>query len=85
MTTPDTVTPSVPGNLQAPTVNVNSVVLTWNNSSDNVGIPTYEVYRDSVLIGSPSSNTFTDNTVVASTAYSYQVRAKDTVPATSRR
>ena len=26
-------------NLQAPTVNVNQVVLTWNNSSDNVGSP----------------------------------------------
>ncbi len=62
VTTPDVVAPSVPGNLQAPTVNVNQVVLTWNNSSDNVGIPTYEVVRDGVQIGSPTSNTFTDST-----------------------
>jgi chitodextrinase len=77
VTTPDTVAPSVPGNLQAPTVNVNQVVLTWNNSSDNVGIPTYEVFRDGVSIGTPSTNTFTDTTVAANTTYSYTVRAKD--------
>ena len=48
-------------------MNVNQVVLTWNNSSDNVGIPTYEVYRDGVLIGSRSTNTYTDPTVAANT------------------
>ena len=77
VTTPDTVAPSVPGNLQAPTVNVNQVVLTWNNSSDNVGLPTYEVYRDGVFLAAAGTNTYTDTTVAANTAYSYQVRAKD--------
>jgi chitodextrinase len=77
VTTPDTVAPSVPANLQAPTVNVNQVVLTWNNSSDNVGVPTYEVYRDGVFLAAAPTNTYTDSSVSANTPYSYQVRAKD--------
>jgi chitodextrinase len=77
VTTPDTVAPSVPANLQAPTVNVNQVVLTWNNSSDNVGIPTYEVWRDGVFLANAATNTYSDNSVAANTAYSYQVLAKD--------
>ncbi len=77
VTTPDTVAPSVPANLQAPTVNVNQVVLTWNNSSDNVGLPSYEVFRDGVFLSAAPTNTFTDTSVAANTSYSYTVRAKD--------
>ena len=67
----------MPANLLAPTVNVNQVVLTWNNSSDNVGIPTYEVFRDGVFLSAAGTNTYTDSTVAANTNYSYTVRAKD--------
>jgi chitodextrinase len=74
---PDTVAPSVPGNLQAPTVNVNQVGLTWNASTDNAGTPTYEVWRNGAFLANAPTNSYTDTTVSASTSYSYQVRAKD--------
>jgi chitodextrinase len=77
VTTPDNVPPSVPANLAAPTVNVNQVVLTWNNSNDNVGIPTYEVWRNGAFLANAPTNTYTDSSVAANTAYSYQVLAKD--------
>src|SRR5262249_42974047 len=83
VTTPDVVAPSVPANVHTTTVNVNQVVLAWNNSTDNVGIPTYQVLRDNVVIGSPTTNTFTDGTVAPGTSYSYTVVARDAAGNTS--
>ena len=80
MTTPDVVAPSTPTGLAAPTVSSTSVVLTWNASTDNVGVIAYDVRRNGNLIGSPSGTTFTDNTVAANQTYSYTVTARDAVP-----
>ena len=80
MTTPDVVAPSTPTGLAAPTVSSTSVVLTWNASTDNVGVTAYDVRRNGNLIGSPSGTTFTDNTVRPNQTYSYTVTARDAVP-----
>ena len=77
VTTPDVVAPSTPTGLAAPTVSSTSVVLTWNASTDNVGVTGYEVRRNGNLIGSPSGLTLTDTTVVAGQTYSYTVTAHD--------
>ncbi len=75
----DTTPPSVPTGLAASNVQCNSVTLTWNASSDNVGVTAYKVYRNSVLIATVTAptTTYTDTTVAASTAYSYTVSAVD--------
>jgi hypothetical protein len=72
------VPPSAPSGLAAPTVAADRVVLTWNASTDNVGVTGYDVLRGGVVIGSTTaSTTFTDTGVAANQSYSYTVRAKD--------
>ncbi|MFC4102323.1 glycosyl hydrolase [Paenibacillus xanthanilyticus] len=72
----DTQAPSVPTNL-ASTKTSTSVTLTWNASTDNVGVTGYDVYRGGALVGSTASTSYTDNGLAAGTAYSYTLRAKD--------
>jgi chitodextrinase len=50
-TVPDTVKPSAPGNLSG-TAAPGQVVLTWEASSDNVGVTGYLVYRNGTQVGS---------------------------------
>jgi YD repeat-containing protein len=77
VTTPDTVAPTVPSGLAAAAPSSNSVNLTWSGSTDNVAVTGYKVYRGGTQIATPSSTSYTDNTVVGSTAYSYTVSAYD--------
>ncbi|MCP3883960.1 MAG: fibronectin type III domain-containing protein, partial [Propionibacteriaceae bacterium] len=74
---PDTEAPSVPQNLAATAPAYNRVDLTWDASTDNVGVTGYEVYRDSGLIGTSAGPSYTDNTVVAETTYRYSLLAFD--------
>lgn len=75
--TADTVAPSVPGSLAATAPSSMQVNLTWIASTDNVGVAGYRVYRSGVLIGSPASTSHIDSGRIASTAYSYTVKAID--------
>ena len=85
VTTPaaaDTTPPSVPTNLQATAPTPTQVQLTWAASTDNVGgsgVAGYRVYRNgsATALATPASNSYTDNTVVANTAYTYRVSAVD--------
>ncbi|WP_144127560.1 fibronectin type III domain-containing protein [Catellatospora sichuanensis] len=63
--------------LSSPAKTDTSVSLSWTASTDNVGVTGYEVFRGSTLIGSPTSTSFTDTGLTASTAYSYTVKARD--------
>jgi chitodextrinase len=76
---PDSQAPTVPGGLAAGTVTASSVPLTWNASTDNVGVTGYTVYRDGTKVGTTGGGTtsFTDTTVAPSTSYSYTVDAFD--------
>ncbi len=47
---PDTTKPSVPTNLAAALQPDNSVVVTWNASTDNIGVTGYELLRNGVVI-----------------------------------
>ena len=76
-TTTDSVAPSAPTNLAAPTVAADRVLLTWTPSTDNVGVTGYDVLRNGAVIGSAPSATYTDTTVTTNQTYSYAVRAKD--------
>jgi fibronectin type 3 domain-containing protein len=78
VTTPDLTAPSTPGNLRAVS-SPQSVALTWNASTDNVGVTSYVVYRDGLpqmtLPGTTTS--WTDNALNGSTLHRYQVLARD--------
>jgi parallel beta-helix repeat protein len=81
---PDVDPPSKPLNLTANASAYNRVDLTWSASSDNVGVTAYDVFRDgSQLTSVGAVTTYSDTTVLASTSYSYTVRARDAAGNTS--
>lgn len=71
--------PSAPSNLQAKATAYNRVALTWNASTDNVGVTNYIVFRNTVPIATLGNVTSYTDTVNANTGYSYQVQAVDKV------
>ena len=79
----DSEPPSVPTNLQATTVaqtqiSPGVVNLTWNPSTDNVGVTGYAIYRDGQQIATVGTQTnYPDQTVTPETSYTYQVLAVD--------
>jgi fibronectin type 3 domain-containing protein len=77
---PDATPPTQPTGLQASAPSGCEVNLSWNASSDNVGVTGYGVYRGGSLVGSvdgSSTLTFQDTGVSPATQYSYQVDAVD--------
>lgn len=85
VTTPavaDTVAPSKPGSLSGEAVSSSQINLTWQASTDNIGVKAYDVYRatgngGATKIGQTSTTSFGDNSLNASTSYSYYVKAVD--------
>ncbi|MFF2886348.1 S8 family serine peptidase [Paenibacillus sp. NPDC057967] len=73
----DTQAPTVPGNLISTGKTSTSVSLSWNASTDNVGVTAYEVYRGSSLAATVTSTSATITGLTASTAYTFTVRAVD--------
>jgi chitinase len=73
----DTSPPTVPGGLSATATSATSVALAWSASSDNVGVAGYDVYRDSVLVGTTSGTSYTVAGLSCGTAYTFAVDAFD--------
>ena len=78
---PDTSPPSVPSGLSGTATSPNRVDLSWSASTDDVGVVGYDVQRDGpggqVNTSIGPQTTFTDTSVSPSSAYTYQVRARD--------
>jgi chitodextrinase len=75
--TPDLQAPSAPGNLGAVPASSSSMALSWSASTDNVGVTGYHVYRNNVVVASPTGTSYTDTGLTPATSYSYQVTARD--------
>lgn len=73
----DTQAPTAPTGLSSPSKTATSVSLSWNASTDNVGVAEYVIYRNGIQVGTSASTSFTNSGLTASTAYSYTVRARD--------
>ncbi len=73
----DTQAPTVPANLRVTATGSDQIALAWNASTDNVGVARYDVYRNAVLIGSPSTTSQLATGLAAGTTYSFTVRACD--------
>lgn len=79
---PDTQRPTAPTNVKAITSTKNSISLQWSQSSDNVGVVGYKVYRDQRKLQPLLITTVTDTTtnilnLSANTGYSFYVTAVD--------
>ena len=75
-TTTDTQAPTVPSVIVA-TATTTSISLTWNPSTDNVGVTGYKIYRSGVQVGTSPVTNFTESGLLSSTSYSYTVSAYD--------
>jgi hypothetical protein len=72
----DAVAPTTPTSLAA-TIAGATVTLSWHGSTDNVGVTSYRVYRNSVLLKTTTTTSTQDPTVHGGQSYAYSVRAVD--------
>lgn len=79
----DTQAPTAPTGLTANATAPTNVNLSWTASTDDVGVTGYKIYRDGTQIGTSAATGYSDTTTVASTSYSYTVRAYDAASNTS--
>lgn len=75
----DSEPPTQPTGLQATAVSGCRVALSWDASSDNIGVEGYGIYRDGTLIGTTNGVTtdFADTGVSPGGTYAYRVDAFD--------
>ncbi|MXV38010.1 S8 family serine peptidase [Flavobacteriaceae bacterium Ap0902] len=73
----DTQAPSTPTSLSGSNATQSSVQLSWNQSTDNVGVAGYEIFRNNVLYETISTNSALVDGLTADTTYNFKVRAFD--------
>jgi chitodextrinase len=76
---PDTTPPTTPGNFTATEASSSSIQLTWTASTDNVGVTSYQIWRDGTPIAFPngSATSFLDTGRTPGVVYTYQIQAYD--------
>ncbi len=74
---PDITLPLTPTNLQATAIFNTEMNLSWNASTDNVGVTGYRVYRDGIQVANVSSTTYSDTGLSKNITYVYTVSAYD--------
>ena len=73
----DTQAPTTPGGLSVTNVTSNSFTMSWNASTDNVGVTNYTVSLDGSVVGSPTSTSFNFTGLSPATTYTVSVVAND--------
>ena len=73
----DLESPSIPQNLLVESVTSDTVSLSWDASTDNIGVAGYRVYRDKQLVQEVQGEQFTDTGLMEDAEYTYEVRAFD--------
>ena len=81
----DVTAPSTPSGLSASAVSSAQINLSWNASTDNVGVSGYKVYRNSALIATVAATGYSDKGLLPSTTYTYKVASFDAAGNTSGR
>lgn len=76
-TSGDNEAPTVPMNLVASNNTTFSIDLTWDASTDNVGVSSYDVFVDGNLVGATSDTNYTITNLASNTSFSLTVLAKD--------
>lgn len=73
----DTQAPATPANVTASNITKSSATISWNASSDNVGVTGYEVYLNGALKATVTTTSYNLSGLAASTSYAVGVKAKD--------
>jgi hypothetical protein len=73
----DSEQPTTPTNLTATPFSSFNINLSWNNSTDNIGVAGYKIYRNGTQIGTSTTTIYSDVDLSPSTTYIYTVSAYD--------
>jgi chitodextrinase len=73
----DTVAPSIPSGVTATAVSSSAINLSWNASTDNVGVAGYRIYRAGSQIATSTTASYSSTGLLPSTSYAYTVVAYD--------
>ena len=76
-TNTDTEAPSIPSGLIASNITTYSIELSWDPSTDNVGVSSYDVYVDGNLEASTSDTNYTIGGLSSNITYDLTVSARD--------
>lgn len=79
----DTTPPSNPSSVSVSNEAETSVLLSWNASSDNVGVTGYNIFVDGASAGTVTGTSATVNGLLACTTYNFSVSAFDAAGNTS--
>jgi PQQ-dependent dehydrogenase (s-GDH family) len=79
VTTPDTQAPTAPSGLASSNLTATSLTLTWNASTDNIGVTGYDIYQNGIKINVSVVTTTSYNVTGLSqaTAYNFYAKALD--------
>ena len=83
-TTADLEAPTRPTNLIATNITESGFEVSWDRSTDNVGVAGYSVYLDNVILGTTADTSFTFSALEALTPYQVAVEAFDSAGNKSR-
>jgi chitodextrinase len=73
----DTYPPSIPTGVNAVTASTTQINLSWNESTDDVGVAGYNIYRYGIFLKSVSTTSASDTGLSPDTQYCYTVSAYD--------
>ena len=73
----DTTPPTVPTGVVATAASSTQINLSWNASTDNVGVTGYNVFRNGTQVGTPTVPSFQDSGLARASTYTYTVSARD--------
>ncbi len=69
--------PSIPANLIATAITYNRIDLSWDISTDNVGVTGYRIFRAGTELTTTTDTDYSDTGLTPSTEYTYTVTAYD--------
>ncbi len=73
----DTQAPTTPTNLTSANITTTTVDLSWNASSDNVGVTEYQVLQNGSVLGTVTATSANVTGLTPATTYTYTVKAVD--------
>jgi len=81
--TPDTEAPTAIVDLSSSNTTSTTTDLAWTASTDNVGVTSYEIFKDGIFLASSATNSYNVTGLTASTSYNFTVYANDAAGNTS--
>jgi chitodextrinase len=76
-TNTDVTAPSVPAGLSSTPTSSTSIGLSWHESTDDIGVAGYNIFRNGLRISTSTVNAFSDIGLLSSTTYTYAITAYD--------